>query len=79
MSGLTPATREKVNEWITWFNYHSDKVATYPQEKQILWLLKAVNGAFETMSLIAADLNDSKSRSSAGLMLPKTWSFDARR
>jgi hypothetical protein len=81
---LQRSTRTKINEWVQWFNWHSDKVSTYPHDQQILWLLKAVNGAYEVMTLLATEQNQgarshgSFSISENGLLVPKSWRFDAK-
>lgn len=81
---LQASTRRKVNEWVLWFNYHSDKVAMYPPQKQMEWMLKAINGAYEVMSLLANEANNGfrstgVSRTENGLLIPTSWKWDASR
>lgn len=69
---LSRKSREKLNEWLTWYNWHHDKITSQPLETQVAWLMKAQQGAYEALSLIARELNgEMKPGSTAGgLILP---------
>lgn len=83
---LSTDTRSEINDWIKWFNYHSDKVAQYPMEQKMVWMLKAINGAYLMMTKLAEDQNNTGkidypgfSRAN-GLLIPKTlWGDRAPR
>lgn len=72
---LSPSTVTKANEWVTWFNYHSDKVVDYPLERKIEWMLKAINGSYEIITEMANDMHRGRRApigniSPGGIMLP---------
>lgn len=69
---LSRKSRDKINEWLTWYNWHADKIGKQPLETQVAWLLKAQQGAFEALSLISRELNgEMKTNSTAGgIILP---------
>lgn len=81
---LQRSTRTKVNEWVTWFNWHADKVSSYPPEKQMEWMLKAINGSYECMSLVAEEMNQQGRaglagfKSERGILIPRTWRWEGR-
>lgn len=75
---LSSKSREKLNEWIMWHNFHADKVGTYPVQGQIAWLLKAVSGAYHCIAEVARE-NDADElrrlgleRTVGGVLLPST-------
>jgi hypothetical protein len=76
---LSPDSLRRLNDWVTWFNYHSSMVDTYPPEKKIEWMLKAINGAFDMITVLA---NEEQTRSTGtagradnGILIPKSWRF----
>lgn len=80
---LQRQTREKINEWVVWFNWHADKVDSYPLEQKMRWMLKAINGAYEVMTLLANEQNarptGSYNTTNGGLLVPRSWRFEGRR
>lgn len=69
---LSRRTRNKVNEWLLWYNHHAEKIGTMPLEGQIKWLLKSTNGAYEMFSAIAQEMNGEVQPNEAtrGIILP---------
>lgn len=73
---LHKSTITKINDWQTWWNYHADKVDTYPLPQKVQWLLKATNGAFDIISDLAREvnrINDGRRQlhsSDGGIILP---------
>jgi len=70
----------RLNDWVKWFNYHSSMVDTYPPEKKIEWMLKAINGAFDMITVLA---NEEQARATGeagrvqnGILIPKSWRFN---
>lgn len=54
---LSRKARVKMNEWLTWYNYHSQLIEAQPLETQVRWLLKATQGAYECFSTLGQELN----------------------
>jgi hypothetical protein len=82
---MQPASITKLNEWVQWFNWHADKVATYPMERKSEWTLKAINGLYECMTVIANELHRGGKRSrldanmtAGGLLVPNSARFDGK-
>lgn len=75
---ISRATRTEINDWVKWFNYHSDKVDTYPMDQKMRWMLKAINGAYLIITKLAEDQNQQGHAafpgfsSANGLLIPKT-------
>lgn len=75
---LSRQTREKLNEWVVWHNWHADKVGTYPIQGQVNWLLKAVHGAYVCITEVARDHDAAElkrlglTRTEGGVLLPQT-------
>lgn len=70
---LSTKTREKVNNYVIWWNYHSDKVASYPLEKQVAWLMKALESQNEVLVEVCRDVDGQRE---ARVMLPRNFSFN---
>lgn len=70
---ISSKTREKLNEWFTWYNYHCETITQQPLEAQVAWLMKANQGAYEAFSLLARELNGEMQNdtTSGGILLPK--------
>lgn len=80
---LTQRTTAKVNEWVKWYNWHCTSIGAQPLEQQVKWLLKAVGGAYEIMSMIGNEVNTGSSRarlnlSEGGIALPQGYQWDRR-
>ena len=80
---LPRSTVVKVNEWVTWFNWHADKVDGYSLEAKMKWMLKAINGAYECLTLVAEDINSAQRRAAGihmerGIIVPKSWKWEGR-
>lgn len=75
---LPRKTVEKLNEWLLWYNHHAEKIGSQPLETQVKWLLKASNGAYEAISLLARALNDEDYQNKRGshLILPPGVRFN---
>lgn len=76
----------KINEWVTWFNWHADKVAAYPLERKMEWTLKGINGLYECMTIIARNLHQPRAvrrpdgnMTQGGILLPNAARFDGKR
>lgn len=75
---LSRETRNEINDWVKWFNYHSDKVGNYPMDQKMVWMLKAINGAYLMMTKLAEDQNQTGAinfpgfQSQRGLLIPQT-------
>lgn len=82
---LSLQTTRKVNEWVQWYNWHADKIGTQPLEQRVAWLLKAMGGAYEIMSLIGNEVNTGRrgvraqlDMSKGGIALPRGFSWEKR-
>lgn len=82
---LSVQSTKRLNEWMAWFNWHSDKIGAQPLDKQVKWLLKAVGGAYEIMSLIGNEVNTGRRGvrqtldvSAGGIVLPRGFSWEKR-
>jgi hypothetical protein len=82
---MSPSSITKLNEWVQWFNWHADKVDAYPMEQKSKWTLKAINGLYECMTIIATEQhNGSKRRrldanmTSGGILVPNSFRFDGK-
>lgn len=69
---LSRKSREKINEWLTWYNWHADKIGAQPLQTQVEWLLKSQQGAFEAISLLSRELNGEmgKNTTAGGIIVP---------
>lgn len=72
---LSRKTREKVNDYVVWWNFHSDKVAAYPLEKQVAWLMKALESQNEVLVEVIREIDN---QPEARIMLPRGHSFGKR-
>jgi hypothetical protein len=80
---LSKATTKKLNEWMGWYNWHADKIGSQPMEMQVKWLLKAVSGAYEAMSMIGNEVNQPRrgirlNMSEGGIVLPRGFTWEKR-
>ncbi len=72
---LQRATRTKINEWVQWWNWHHDKVDTYPMDKKVQWMLKALQGAYDIMTELAREqYQQGRSR----IAIPTSWRFEKK-
>lgn len=78
---LSRPTVAKINEWVKWFNWHADKIASQPLPTKVEWLLKATNGAYECMALVARETHAQKrtfDMSDGGIALPNGYRWEKR-
>lgn len=73
---LSRPTREKVNNYVLWWNYHSDKVASYPLEKQVAWLMRALESQNEVLVEVIREIDNQPGEQR--IMLPRGHTFGKR-
>lgn len=78
---LSRQTRNEINEWVQWWNYHHNLVDSMPLEQKVKWMMKALQGSYNIMTSLARE-QDAKNRpfdlSNGGIAIPKTWRFEKR-
>lgn len=72
---LSRKARTKMNDWLTWFNYHAPMIEAQPLEAQVKWLMKATQGAYECFSTIGQEMNGENrtlrsDQTEAGIIVP---------
>jgi hypothetical protein len=76
---LSSDSLTRLNDWVKWWNYHSGLVENYPPEQKIKWALKAINGAFDMITVLAneeqARTTNTHSLGQNGILIPKSWRF----
>lgn len=65
---------EKLNNFTVWWNYHSDKVASYPLERKVEFLMQAVNSQNEILVEVSREVHGQKEGGSV-LALPTNYSW----
>lgn len=74
---LPRETRTKINDWVQWWNWHHDKVDSYPMDKKVEWMLKALQGAYDVMTELAREQDRNGSRERR-IMIPTTWNWNKK-
>jgi hypothetical protein len=67
---------EEFNDFSRWWNYHAEKVMTYPPERRQEFLLNAINQQNYLLVELARAVNDQ--RDNAGLLTLPKLSFGGR-
>ena len=57
---LSRPTREKVNDFVVWWNFHAAPVANYPLERKVEWLMRAVNSQNEIIVELAREMDGAR-------------------
>lgn len=63
---------QEVDDFTKWWNYHSEKVSTYPPEQQIKFFLNALNQQNYLLVELARAVHKARDPNAAGLLaLPR--------
>lgn len=69
---LSRPTREKINNFVVWWNFHSDKVASYPLDRKVDWMMQAVNSQNEILVEVCREVDG---QPEMRLALPRNFTF----
>lgn len=77
--GLSVQSRDKLNDWLKWYNEWAPRADQMPMEQRVAWCCRAVSGAYHCIVEIARE-TDRLGRgnthqlplSEGGILLPTT-------
>lgn len=64
---------QQINDWLKWWNWHSDAITRAPLERRVDFCLKGLNGAYQLLAELSreAERIDGRRASESGIILPK--------
>ena len=71
---------EEFNDFTVWWNHHSDKVASYPPERQLEFFMHALNSQNYLLVELARALHQQRDPNANSLLaLPRNFTFGGKR
>ena len=76
---LPKKLQEEFNDFTVWWNYHSDKVSSYPPDRRQEFVLHAINQQNYLLVELAREVNGQRDGNDKVIALPRNFQFGGKR